>query len=149
VALVTALSIGAILALTLLNSDAWWARYAPQLWLIPVVALAALWIVNHKWLTLYGILMAMVMAANIWIVSSAYISFNIRENAYARSTANSLLDTQEEILLYTGPLEATGFRLKGYGIPYRVVNHIEELPCPVRLEFGVYYSRVGCIPTRP
>lgn len=148
-ALVAALLIGAILALTLINSDAWWARYAPQLWLIPVVALAALWIVNNRWLTLYGILMAVVIAANILIVSVGYTAYNLKENAYTRSTMNRLLQESGEILVYYGPLVSTGMRLWESGIAHTRVYSIEELPCPVRLELGVYYSLVDCVQPQP
>jgi hypothetical protein len=145
-ALVASLLIGAILFVTLLNSDSWWARYAPQLWLIPVLVLSALWLIKNKWLTVIGLLLASAMLVNMLLISNQYISFNIEENRYSRTTMNSLQEDKKQIILYNGPLEATGVRLREYGIPYLWVEHRSELPCPEKLEMWVYYSPVDCTP---
>ncbi len=40
--------LGLVAGTTLLNSEAWWARYSPQLWLLPVIVLGALWLVDDR-----------------------------------------------------------------------------------------------------
>ncbi len=63
--------IAAILAISLLNSKAWWARYTPQLWLVPVIVLGALRVAQEKRLRLAGNLLALLLFANIFLVSGA------------------------------------------------------------------------------
>ena len=146
VALVALGLIAAILAISLLNSEAWWARYTPQLWLIPVVILGALWYVEDRRIRLAGNVLALLMFANIFLVSGAYLGWNTLSTRQVRATLVELKQSGERVMLYYGPLEAAGMRLQEYGIPYHWVAQREELACPVELEIKVFYSPYDCPP---
>lgn len=137
---------GAILAITLVNTEPWWARYSPQLWLIPIGVLVGLWVTNKKGLEAAGFLIAALMLVNMALVAGPYLAINYKENREVRSTMEKLAQSGESIDLYYGSFEAAGMRLKEKGIAYRWVEHLEELPCPVKLEPWVYYSPSGCTP---
>jgi hypothetical protein len=146
IALVALGLIAAILAIALINSEAWWARYSPQLWLIPVILLGALWLTRDKRLWWAGNLLAVLMFANIFLVSGAYLGWNTLNTRQVRATLAELQQSGERVMLYYGPLEAAGMRLQEYGIPYQWVERRGELPCPVELEIRVFYSPYKCPP---
>ncbi len=122
IALVALGLIAAILAISLLNSEAWWARYTPQLWLIPVIVLGALWVAQEKRARLAGNLLALLMFANIFLVSGAYVGWNTLSTRQVRATLAELRQSGERVMLYYGPLEAAGMRLQEYEIPYQWVE---------------------------
>jgi len=135
-----------MLAITLVNNEPWWARYSPQLWLIPTAVLVGLWVTNKKGLEAAGFLIAALMLVNMALVAGPYLAINYMENREVRSTMEKLAQSGESIDLYYGSFEAVGMRLKEKGIAYRWAEHLEELPCPVKLEPWVYYSPSGCTP---
>jgi len=85
IALVALGLIAIILAISLLNSEAWWARYTPQLWLVPVIVLGALWVAGEKRLRLAGNLLALLMFANIFLVSGEYLGWNKLSHSQVRA----------------------------------------------------------------
>jgi len=59
----------------LMNPESWWARYAPQLWMIPVGAsVLGVSIARHKALIYLSKILVLVLAADILIVSSAHFT---------------------------------------------------------------------------
>jgi hypothetical protein len=145
-ALVALGMVAIILAISLLNSEAWWARYTPQLWLIPVIVLGALWLAEDKRAWLAGNLLALLMFVNIFLVSGAYAGWNTLSTRQVRTTLAELQQSGEKVMLYYGPLEAASMRLQEYGIPYQWVERREDLPCPIELEIKVFYSPMDCPP---
>ncbi len=142
--LLAGLMLGLVFALSFFNSEAWWARYTPQLWLIPVITLGALWFVENKHAQWAGNVLAVLIFVNIFLVSGAYIGWNTLKSRELRATLSELQQSGEEILLYYGPLEAVGLRMDRYGIPYQRVERLKDLPCPRQLEINVYYSPLVC-----
>jgi len=149
VALVACVLIGLIIALSSLNSEAWWARYTPQLWLIPVIILGALWFVEDKRAMILGNVLALLMFANIFLVSGAYVGWNTLKSRELRATMAELQQSGEKVMLYYGPLEAVGLRMEKYGIPYQRVERRADLPCPIELEVSVFYSPMECLTAPP
>jgi hypothetical protein len=147
-AVVSSSLVGLVIGTTLLNSEAWWARYSPQLWLIPVIVLAALWYVSDRRTQLIGNMLAVLMFINIFLVSGAYIGWNTLNTRQVRATLAELHQSDKVVMLYYGPLEAVGMRFEQYGIPFQWVGHLEDLPCPRELENNVFYSPLDC-PSTP
>lgn len=143
--------LGLVAGTTLLNSEAWWARYSPQLWLLPVIVLGALWLADDRraargWLKIIGAILSILMIANLVLVSGAYLAYNTLSSRRLHATLADLRQSSEEVMLYYGPLEAVGMRLQDYGIPYRWVERRDELACPRELEVQVFYSPLDCPP---
>jgi hypothetical protein len=141
--------VGMVFASSLLNSEAWWARYTPQLWLIPVIMLGALWFVKDKRTMILGNVLALLMFANIFLVSGAYFGWNTLKSRELRVTLANLQQSGEKVMLYYGPLEAVGWQMVKYGIPYQRVEQREDLPCPIELEVNVFYSPMDCLTAPP
>jgi hypothetical protein len=115
-----ALAIGIIVA-TLLNPEAWWARYAPQLWLLPVVVTAACFRAR------YGRVIALIIVGVMSLTSAMAIC--------GRAISAAMTTRQYEAALQeagTGPLfvkpsdrdsfliPTLAYRLRERGIPLQI-----------------------------
>jgi len=77
--MITSVVIG-IIAWTLLsvlvNPEAWWARYAPQLWIIPILSIVlAIHADNRRLLRYLANMMICILMINIMLIGYAYVSF--------------------------------------------------------------------------
>jgi hypothetical protein len=107
-----------ILASVLPVHACWWARYAPQAWLIPLVALAPLGDAVDKppgrrlsWLVL------LILSVNV--AGIAMVNFHANLDA-SRDTAASLVDLRSYVPFKVafGNLRSNRFRLQEAGIPF-------------------------------
>lgn len=129
----------------LLNPEAWWARYAPQFWLIPIIVLVMA--MSHRedsMVRLFGYLIMAVCFANVFMVSSANLAGNIIDSKNMKATLQEISVSGDEILVYYGPLDATKHKLNEYKISFKVVSDKELLPCPQQLVPNVLYSQLSC-----
>jgi hypothetical protein len=99
-------------------SACWWARYSPQIWLVPLVALAPLadaeegrHLRNASWMVL------LILAVNV--AGIARVNFRANLNA-TRDTVESLDDlrTYAPFKAAFGNLRSNRFRLQEAGIPF-------------------------------
>jgi hypothetical protein len=99
-------------------SACWWARYAPQVWLIPLVALAPLGGAVEKahWRRLSWLVL-LILSVNV----AGIARVNFRANLDAtRDVAASLVDLRSQVpfKIAFGNLRSTRFRLQEAGIPF-------------------------------
>ena len=99
-------------------SACWWARYAPQVWLVPLVALAPLGGASERpnlrrlsWLVL------LILSANV--AGIALVNFRANLNA-TRETAANLDDLRSHapFKVAFGDFRSNRFRLQEAGIPF-------------------------------
>ncbi len=141
------LALLAVVSATLLpNPEAWWARYAPQLWLGAAVPLAALLACRGRAARLYAWLCLALALANLALVGAGAWGASLRESVRIRARLETLARQGAEVLVFYGPLDAVEHRLRSYGIPFQVVGAAEALPCPEELEPGVLVSLRRCAP---
>ncbi len=136
--------VGLITITSLLNSEVWWARFSPQLWLIPVVVLIAMFLGDNRTLRLFASPLAVLILVNILLVAGAYLGNNFIQTTKTRAILEKLSLQGEPVLVYYGTLDATATTLARYHIPYQVVDTIDQLPCPTNLTLEVFYSLVNC-----
>jgi hypothetical protein len=113
-AAVILITIGSVLPV----SAGWWARYAPQMWLIPLVALAPLGCAAEKprWRRLSWLVL-LILGANV----AGITTVNFRANLNAtRDTAASLVDLRSHVPFKVafGNFRSNRFRLQEAGIPF-------------------------------
>ncbi len=115
----TALAIILIIICSVLPvSGCWWARYAPQVWLLPLVALAPLGSgVEKPNLHRLSWLVLLILAANV----AGIASVNFRANLNAtRDVTASLADLRSHapFKVAFGDFRSNRFRLQEAGIPF-------------------------------
>jgi hypothetical protein len=107
-----------ILASVLPVHACWWARYAPQVWLVPLVALAPLGgAAARQNLRRLSWLVLLILSVNVAGVAAV----NIRANVEAtRDTAANLADLRSHapFKVAFGSFRSNRFRLQEAGIPF-------------------------------
>lgn len=108
-----------ILASVLANPEAWWARYAPQLWLVPVVAaIFAIGFQKRASIRTAGSLLALLILVNIVLVGAPYLYHQLKSRkvvlAQLRSLQQRGLTAKVEFLNF----RSNRVRLTEHGISY-------------------------------
>jgi hypothetical protein len=123
------ISSGAVLGTVLLNSECWWARYVPQLWLLPLVALGALLALRappRGIRSLAGLLLV-ASALNTALLAYALASCVTEERRDVERFLSQLRATASEVVL-SGWI-APQVRLQERGVRVRRVTSRDRLPC--------------------
>ena len=107
-----------LLITVLINPESWWARYVPQLWLIPLLVTLAGWDAQAG-LTRYGsrILLA-VMLVNMLLVGSAHTLGQRSINAMAEQQLEEIKASNKTMIVDFRHFNANRIRLQEAGIPY-------------------------------
>lgn len=144
------LPIAAFIALLLLsvalNPGGWWARYAPQLWLLPLTFTVLLTVSSRPHATIGRCVLAGTLALNVLLVSAGYFPSTLGASARASTLIRELALSRQPILVYFGPFVAVPARLDRAGIIYSRVESAAELPCPDHLDPLSLYSPLSCSP---
>lgn len=141
--------IGLIVLTMLINPEAWWARYSPQLWLAPIAVASGCLVskVNRK-VTWSGRVILFILLVNIILIAGAYLGYNIRNTGRMKRVLDHLAQSQEVVWVSYTPYRATELKLEEADIKYKSVLSIDDLPCPELLAPSVYYSLPEC-PVEP
>jgi hypothetical protein len=119
----------AIVVSTLIHPQAWWARYAPQLWLIPLLWAAASTCVPGRavvWLR-RGVLF--VAALNVAVVALVYFHGQIGATRSLRGVLHGLEDGGSTLQVHFGQFPATRVRFEEFGLAYEQVRDKAQLRC--------------------
>jgi len=145
VALAGSILVFIIILTASLNPEAWWARYTPQIWLIPMIVITLALLSNQLLLRIAGLAVLAVTVINIFLVSGAFYVGNYIESRQLDAKLNLLNQSHEQILIFYGPLDSIEIKNK-FRFDYQTVPTLEDLPCPLELTIGVYYSFPACQP---
>jgi hypothetical protein len=120
------LACAAMLALSgLINPQAWWARYVPQLWLALVSVVACLIVDTHRLTRRLGAAVAAVMLLNSAGVATASTAAAIWKSRYWETSLMALRDASQSgppLRIHLGNHLATPARLDHWGVRYTVVS---------------------------
>jgi hypothetical protein len=124
--LVLALLAGAIAASLLIGTHTWWARYVPQLWWLPVVAvIGGLAIPNRRTTRWVASGLAALLLANATLIAFAHFRWEIAATRTLREQM-AFLRAQESVevdFAYFG--ESFGERLRAAGVSFRAVQRLQ------------------------
>ena len=117
-----------------INPESWWARYVPQLWWFPWIAVAGVAVGGARGIPRgIALFVGVVLAANAAIVGGASIGHAYFYSAKQRSLIASLAERQAKgentYTIYFGPLEGTAHRYTAAGIRFDRVESAAQLPC--------------------
>ena len=124
--LVLALLAGTIVASLLIGPHTWWARYAPQLWWLPVVAvIGGLAVPNRRATRWVASGLAALLLANATLIAFAHFRWEIAATRTLREQM-AFLRAQESVevdFAYFG--ESFGERLRAAGVKFRAVQRLQ------------------------
>lgn len=107
----------------MLNSELWWARYVPQLWLIPMsVIVACIFVLKNKYLSFFSYIISCFLVMNLGLISIKSIQYQYRESEYRQKYFDSLSYqfkiNQVPVLLDFNSFRANRILYKQLGISY-------------------------------
>ncbi|MCP4217103.1 MAG: hypothetical protein GY765_20820 [bacterium] len=129
VVVLTLITTVVIVVTACLNPEAWWARLAPQLWLLPITFIAVLYYVPPlRGYVAYirGFAIA-VLILNSFLVFSRYVSHTMDLNVSFKRQMVELRETsvKSELEVYPGDFQlALGHRLESFGVKHRMVETV-------------------------
>jgi hypothetical protein len=108
----------------LVNPEAWWARYAPQIWLLPVLFAMPGLAANHKPQRILGLAIILALCLNLYMVSAAYFDRQIKDD---RIIENQLAEMRKAslVLVCFQTHYSNRVRLTEAGIHYREVARLD------------------------
>lgn len=135
--LVGALSVFLILS-WMLHDEGWWARYTPQLWLVPVAVAIAAWSRPDRLSRWLGGLLVVILSLNVAYIAAIYYHDEVEFTHEVAELYEGFTGAGQEM-----PVSIERFRsaaenqFEEAGVTYREYA-LEELPCqqPVRLPGG-------------
>jgi len=116
-----------ILSSIIVHPESWWARYIPQLYLVPIVLLCLSFVSKSKVVKYAGGVLLIIMAINQIMLSRSYIEHNIKETRMVRVQLDSM--KKGFTTIYLCEFSALRYRLDELDIKYDIVDDKMELPC--------------------
>jgi len=128
-------------------SESWWARYAPQLWMLPLVTAILGLVITHRgaWRGLTVALLLLLVANNL-LIYFQYTTYTLKNSLLATSQLGSLKKQEEPVSTKFGIFSAIRYRFERAGIRY---VEVENLPCAKDKQQRVILSPVFiCTPEK-
>ena len=146
--LTAAFFVGSLLATVLINPESWWARYVPQLYLIPLITCAMLFLCAPRKIKVLATALLIALSVNASVVLFA----SLKENARTSIAINSQLatlsaDNDASITTYFSVFQAMRVRLNDAGVKFSSVDNEANLPCDNPSSFFASFGRAKfCMP---
>ena len=106
-------------------SDSWWARYAPQVWFIPLMAVFLLLKDNKKFIEVFGVLLFALCIDNSYIIIDHMIKSRIPTSGLTRQTLEENRGKTIEIQMMSPNYSGTLFNLKDFDIKYTIKDNLK------------------------
>jgi|SRR5579883_296840 len=132
------------------NPQAWWARYAPQLWLVAPFSLVLTTLrqdhaFTRRSLKLLGRLLALILSLNLLLISGAYLYQNTKSSWEIRHQLRALaVNKNSFVVVYFQDFASNRARFFEYGINFSEVPEAKKLPCTSPLTF-VHSNTLFCL----
>jgi hypothetical protein len=120
-----------ILATCLINPASSLARFVPQMWLFPMIAVLLGYSLKNKLFRILGHLVLIVLALNNVLVGYTYYQYNYKITGVYKQRLENLagLSRESPIRFYFGHfLSSSILRFDGFGIVYSIAGKKEECP---------------------
>lgn len=116
--------LGVLIVTVFSNPEGWWARYAPQLWLVPLIISAASYYSseNKRLPLLLNALLVILLSANVAMVTLPYYISQRDRNVALRKQLYELATIRFPITVSFGPFQSSAVRMKERGIIFTEVN---------------------------
>lgn len=122
--------LGTVIISTVINPEAWWARFAPQWYLVALIPGAMLVLGNKLWARCYGLLVLGILLINSALIAYAYYPSQREVTGMIREHLQWIAQQNELITIHFGAFPSNRMRLREAGIRYMVVPKLSQLKCP-------------------
>ncbi len=114
--------VGVLLLTVLINPEAWWVRYNPQLWLVPVLLSAMVFLLpENRAPKAAALLTCFVLVADVAFVGTASLKAQVNHTAHIRTELVDLSSRQQPVPIYFDLMGSNGERFREAGIRFRVL----------------------------
>jgi hypothetical protein len=117
-----------LFATVLVNPECWWARYVPQLWLLPILFMIYAQFCQGKIVKCLGNILIISALLNIGFVSIFYVTSNLIATIEMNGFLSKLSRLNREIILSQSEFISPQLRLSEHHIKYKLVDK-KNLPC--------------------
>jgi hypothetical protein len=131
------LLLGLISGSMVIGSEYWWARYAPQFWLVPVTISILLVSLKTKPAKILGGLIAFTLLVNVGMISVNYYARTIHNSSEIKLTLAEMQASGKHYQIYLEPFTPWRIRLEQYNIPFIEVQ-ADEMTAPLGLNLIKY-----------
>lgn len=114
--------VASIMLTVLINPEAWWARYVPQFWLVPITIAAVAWSAQHKMIRYLGATLVGVIIINIAIISYPYIVGNYYCTQALDKELQNIAAEHRPLNVYFGEFTSNYVKFQRWGIEYVAVS---------------------------
>lgn len=113
----------------LVNPESWWARYVPQLWLLP--AMAALFLPGSQEWAGRGLFLLITAAVivNSGVILATMVRYNFRATSELNREFDQLRASGNTLQIQLGDFQSLRARLARNGISWLPLPEGQELPC--------------------
>jgi hypothetical protein len=139
-----ALGVISLLAVSIfINPEAWWVRYVPQLWMIPLVAVILSLHLLHKSLYYLGRLLVFILLINVVLILGVYIDGQMYWSKLLKQQLEFLSANSQsgELPVKFHDFSSNRIRLNEAGVKYK---EVELLPCSKHISLVGF----GAVPTQ-
>ncbi|MEW5746933.1 MAG: hypothetical protein AB1805_16005 [Nitrospirota bacterium] len=120
-----------ILASALVNPAPWWARYVPQLWMLPLIPLVlAHHLHGSRLLRVLPVLLVLSAAADVALVAGPYCYAQYRDSRALDRQLLSIAESAKPVVVDFNSFRSNRLRLERYGIRY---HEVDAAPCGPRI----------------
>jgi hypothetical protein len=133
----------ALLGTVLVTAEGWWARFAPQLWLVPVVLAVAALAERARWSRIFGALSILALAGDVAFIAVNHLNRGGWTQRELRGQLASLARMPGPLEVRLGCFEAVGVRLSEAGVRWRPTT---ELGCEKPFELAGSFTVRMCAP---
>lgn len=114
-----------LLASALVNPECWWARYAPQIWLIPLLlTLPALYVAGNKFLRALGWAVVLVVVINVGLIAQSYLAGQYRISGILKQQLAEIAQSRRPIQVLFNGFDSNRLRFEKRGIPYTEITAV-------------------------
>ena len=137
---------GWMLLAVFLIPEAWWARYAPHMWLVPCVAVGIGLTESRPgrgplWLRRGAVLLLLILALNVTLVAGFNLRAQQRSTQAVRAGLAEAATLAQPLVTYFH-FAPTAMLFTGQGMRFTTVPQPEALPCPQPLVIAPLQAQV-------
>lgn len=112
--------IGLLMLSAFVNPELWWARYVPQIWLIPFLVIAlGIYAAKNRVCGFIAYILIIAMTINVSLISAAYLYGQVSLNRRLKAEMDLMRKSKEPVLVKFGNFYSNRIRLKENNIQYK------------------------------
>jgi hypothetical protein len=109
-----------------INSEAWWARFAPQVWFFPFIAVVYSFYTENKIFRKIRYLLPVLLLVNVLLITSAYVPFQVKSTMAVKKRLKQVSRIDRPIYVRFGKFITSRLWFEERGIDYTPVKEFPK-----------------------